>query len=173
MHLWPKVLSRLYHALSNSTNFTFTGKTPTQVLYGFRTREAFNFLRLEKEDPVDMPEGKVPEGKNILPLAEVVAYPVTTRTRRRLYQDIPIIPNTPNAPDATPPVPPAPPAPRPDLRMADMDEYRPTYINAKDAIAFAAMKMKSYYDLHHRPIFFSVGDYVNLRLHRGFAVPVI
>ena len=54
-----------------------------------------------------------------------------------------------------------------------MTEYRPTHIDAKDAIAFAAMKMKEYYDSKHTPIFFKVGDLVNLRLHRGFTVPSI
>ena len=50
-------------------------------------------------------------------------------------------------------------------------DYRPTHIDAQDAIDFASMKMKQYYDMHHQPIFFNVGDLVKLRLHRGYKVP--
>ncbi len=52
-----------------------------------------------------------------------------------------------------------------------MDQYRPAHIDAKDAIAFATMRMKAYYDEKHQPQFFSVGDMVNLRLHRGYTLP--
>ena len=33
--------------------------------------------------------------------------------------------------------------------------------------------MKEYYDSHHQPRFFKVGDLVNLRLHRGYRVLAI
>ena len=62
---------------------------------------------------------------------------------------------------------------RRQLPMANMNKYRPAYIDAKDAIAFAAMAMKRYYDLHHCPTFFKVGGLVNLRLHRGYSMPSI
>ena len=44
-------------------------------------------------------------------------------------------------------------------------------IEARDAIAFAAIQSKRYYDGKHQPVFFEVNDYVHLRLHRGYAVP--
>ena len=53
----------------------------------------------------------------------------------------------------------------PPLRMAKMDEYRLTHIDAKQAIAFASLRMKEVYDSHHKPMFFDVRDLVNLRLH--------
>lgn len=28
--------------------------------------------------------------------------------------------------------------------------------------------MKEYYDAKHKPMFFNVGDFVHLRLHRGY-----
>jgi len=36
--------------------------------------------------------------------------------------------------------------------------YRPTRIDAADAIALAAIRMKEYYDKKHQPMFFNVGD---------------
>lgn len=58
-------------------------------------------------------------------------------------------------------------------RLAAMDEYRPAHIDAKDAIAFAALRMKEYYDARHLPKFLEVGASVNLRLHCGYQVPAI
>ena len=56
---------------------------------------------------------------------------------------------------------------------ANMAEYRPSHIDAQDAIAFAALKMKDQYDSKHSARFFEVGDLVNLRLHHGYRVPGI
>lgn len=58
-------------------------------------------------------------------------------------------------------------------RPATMAEYRPTHIDAKDAIAFAAMRIKHYYDANHQPKVFQEGDLVNIRLHKGYHVPAI
>ncbi|KAI1000757.1 hypothetical protein K3495_g7440 [Podosphaera aphanis] len=49
--------------------------------------------------------------------------------------------------------------------------YRPATIDTKDAIKLAAMYMKKNYDKKHTPMFFEVGQYVMLRLHRGYKVP--
>lgn len=57
--------------------------------------------------------------------------------------------------------------------MAKMSEYRPSSIDAKDAIAFAAIRMKQAYDSRHSPMFFKVDDMVNLRLQRGYSIPRI
>ena len=56
---------------------------------------------------------------------------------------------------------------------ADVSAYRSARIDVKDAIAFAALKMKDIYDSHHKPMFFEEGDQVNLRLYRGYHVPAI
>ena len=48
--------------------------------------------------------------------------------------------------------------------------YRPTHIDAKDAIALSAMIMKKQYDGNHLPRYFDVGDWVSLRLHKGYTV---
>ncbi|KAA6406402.1 MAG: hypothetical protein FRX48_09818 [Lasallia pustulata] len=39
-----------------------------------------------------------------------------------------------------------------------MAKYQPTHIDAKDVIAFAAIKMKEFYNSRHKPVFFKVGD---------------
>ena len=58
-----------------------------------------------------------------------------------------------------------------DELAAFMVDYRPTHIDAQDAIDFASIRMKEYYDSHYQPMFFNVGDLVKLRLHRGYKVP--
>ena len=38
------------------------------------------------------------------------------------------------------------------VRIANINSYRPAYINAKNVIAFIAIKIKKYYDTRYRPI---------------------
>lgn len=54
-----------------------------------------------------------------------------------------------------------------------MNEYRPAYIDAKDAIAFASLKIKEVYDSRHQAIFFKKEDLINLRLYREYRVLII
>ena len=51
------------------------------------------------------------------------------------------------------------------------DSYMPTHVDAKDALALAAMVMKQQYDKRHTQKYFQVGDWVSLRLHKGYTVP--
>lgn len=44
-------------------------------------------------------------------------------------------------------------------------------LEASDAIAFAQMNSKFYYDRRHQPQFFREGEYALLRLHRGYDIP--
>lgn len=56
------------------------------------------------------------------------------------------------------------------LTMADevpLDNDRPSHIDAYDAIAFAAMRMKAYYDTQHTQKFFRVGDFVFIQHSRS------
>ena len=52
-------------------------------------------------------------------------------------------------------------------------EYRPAYINIKDAITFTSLSIKDYYDSKYIAKFFNVSNLVNLRLYRGYRVPSI
>lgn len=45
---WPGVLGRMSASLNNSTKYSSTLKTPIEILYGFRTREALDLLHLEE-----------------------------------------------------------------------------------------------------------------------------
>jgi len=104
---WPVVLARMPSALNNSTKYSTTNRTPTQIMYGFRTREALDLLR------IDDPSAEGFDNIKDLVTHAQPAHPVS------------------------------------------MDEYRPSQIDAKDAIAFAALKMKEYYDATHAPLYFS------------------
>ena len=42
---------------------------------------------------------------------------------------------------------------------------------APDAISFATMTQKYYYDRKHQPMFLNPGDEVLLRLHKGYDIP--
>ena len=48
---------------------------------------------------------------------------------------------------------------------------KPSRINPKDAIDFTNMQAKCHYDRKHTAIFLKVGNYANLRLHRGYILP--
>ncbi len=122
--LWPFVLARLQAALNNSTKYSSTRLSPNQVIFGMRTREAMDLLRVEEPDTERIDSNHNGE--------QVKRKPVTLTT---------------------------------------MDQYRPAHIDAKDAIAYAAMAMKYYYDRKHKPLYFKVGDLVNLRLHKGYTLP--
>ena len=50
-------------------------------------------------------------------------------------------------------------------------KYQPARIDAYDAIKLAAMWMKRNYDQGHKPMFFNPGEFVLLRLHRGYNLP--
>ncbi|MCJ1459589.1 hypothetical protein MMC28_009968, partial [Mycoblastus sanguinarius] len=144
-----------------------TAKALTQILYGFRTREALDLLRLDDPDAATTPaEVNTNEVDNAIPevnIKTVNAHPVTRSANdaatRSVNNEAATSTRTVNNDTAT------------DTRPVAMDEYRPTHIDAKDAIAFAAMKMKEQYDKYHRLMFFNKGDLVNLRLHRGYHVP--
>lgn len=61
-----------------------------------------------------------------------------------------------------------------DLAAASaIPELKPTTarISAANALAFANITAKHYYDKHHKSIFFKEGDSVFLRLHKGYNIP--
>lgn len=136
--------------MNNSTKYSSTNLSPNQILFGFRTREALDLIRVDEPEVVES------------------AYPA-----------IPV--STANAIDSANPVDanPASKSPAPTARkqrhakLVVVDEYKPAHIDAKDAIAFAAMRMKHCYDQSHTPRYFRIGDAVNLRLHRGYTLPGI
>ena len=57
--------------------------------------------------------------------------------------------------------------------IIDISAYRLAYINIKDIIAFATLKIKDIYNLHYKSIFFKEEDQVNLRLYREYYISII
>ena len=159
-------------ALNNSTKYTSTNKTSTEVLYRFRTREALDLLTsFEMNEDLVPPVPKVVDDQPDQPVE--YAFPVATRARARQHTPSPT-PGSSRAPAPGPtphrhtPAPtnagrasasPTPDAPehapirsrRARHPIASMVDYRPSIIDAQDAIALATMTMKTYYDNRHTP----------------------
>lgn len=158
---WPTMLARLSATLNNSTSRA-TGLTPTQVLYGRRIKEALDLARTDAELPILPLDSQPLATEHPVPVtragsAPPVVQPASTTAATAL------ISNEHSCPDRSGqayPIVPVNPTP-----------YLPTHVDAKDAIALAAMTMKRQYDARHLPVFFQVGDWVSLRLHRGYTVP--
>ena len=55
-------------------------------------------------------------------------------------------------------------------RFAAIANYRLAHIDVKNTIAFAAIRIKHYYDLRYQSMYFDIKDIVNLRLHKGYNI---
>lgn len=122
------------------------------MIYGFRTREALDLLIYNRQESADTALThlvRTRQAKSSATLADL-------DTPILADHGAPYQPDTPVLPDSG------------QLRTTD---YRPSHIDAKDAIAFAAIRMKERYDSKYTALFFKVGDLVNLRLHHGYRVP--
>ncbi|KAI1000935.1 hypothetical protein K3495_g7262 [Podosphaera aphanis] len=128
--------------LSNSTSRS-TGLTATQVMYGNRIRE-----------PIDIAADSLLE----LEISENFT-DSNTGNQQKNSHTIPAVHSLKIDTINVFPIKPKPSC-----------EYRPAIIDAADAIKWAAMIMKERYDSQHQPMFYNVGDYVSLRLHRGYQV---
>ena len=181
---WPAVLPRMSSALNNSTNYSSTSLAPNQILYGFKTREALDLMRIE--DPDDTPVSA--NDTQDAPANDTASTPTSaddaqgpldtspndTNNTDRATAGTNSASNDDNTgPTTTPYAFPVTRSSQQGHRLAATHDYRPAHIDAKDAIAFASLRMKEYYDSHHMPMFFDVGDLVNLRLHKGYKMPAI
>ena len=59
------------------------------------------------------------------------------------------------------------------VAASSMPELKPPIarISAADALAFASINAKHYYDKHHQPLFLKEGSFALLRLHKGYNIP--
>lgn len=57
------------------------------------------------------------------------------------------------------------------IEPANDGKYKPALIEAIDAIKFASIFMKSNYDTKHEPVFFKVGEFMSLKLHKICSKP--
>ena len=57
--------------------------------------------------------------------------------------------------------------------IVDISAYRLAYINIKNVIIFATLKIKDIYNFYYKSIFFEEEDQVNLRLYREYYIFII
>ncbi|SLM35924.1 probable transposable element [Lasallia pustulata] len=140
---WPTVLPRLQAASNNAYRIS-TRQTPNKILYGFRPKEALDLLQTTVSS-----DNHGPTIVEAHPTSKESAEGKRASERARLRE-----------------------VQKTDL-LPTMSSYRPSHIDAKDAIAWAALQSKHYYNANHHPRFFSIGDKVLLRLHCGYKLPGI
>ena len=139
---WPMVLQRLQAALNNSVKQS-TKLSPNEILFGFRTGEPLDLVRINEPDTVEV---------TLSNQADTLMKGSPSRLRTDVHTG-----TKEHQPKK--------------IQLVAIDQYRPAHIDAKDAVAFASTAMKHYPDKKHTPRYFAVGDMVNLRLHRGYTLP--
>lgn len=177
--LWPTVLSRMAAALNNSTAYSSTVQAPNEVLYGFKTREPLDLIKISDPFPQEAIDAAIaPINNAVTPtIAAQNAPSVQDATTQRDQDAFPVTTRAAAEPaatreNATVSEDAAAPATATEVNDTLPNAlYRPERIDTHDAIAFAAMRMKEYYDAKHRPMYFKAGDWVRLRLHRGYSIP--
>lgn len=113
--LWPIVLPRISASLNNFTKYSLTSLASTQIIYGFKTREALDLLRIEDPD-VDSRADDISANT-----PTVIAYSITRSAGGN---------------DAA--------------ALISLTNYRSSHIDAKNAITFASLRIKEYYDNYHQ-----------------------
>ena len=143
--------------MNNFIKYNFIIRTPTQILYEFRTRKTFNLLRIDNLDsfiPKTTPEAKnvtitiyptiiksaiaendiFIETENDFSINRISSLKVIIFVRKKLItfsKKTFFIKETPFIATS---------------RIIIINEYRSSYIDIKDAIAFASLKIKKIYD---------------------------
>ncbi|RKF57458.1 hypothetical protein GcC1_189022, partial [Golovinomyces cichoracearum] len=172
---WKKVLPKLQLALNNSPKFSTTKIAQTELLHGKKAYEPLDLITLPVDEILN---------SEVTALNSLVRRPTRTwkPTQNLIDSIVPTISpsksataaelkpsskanNSSNIPSS---------CKETDNAITSKGEivYSPNRIDAADAIAFASMSMKKYYDDKHMPMFFSVGDFVMLRLHKGYTIPI-
>lgn len=106
------------------------------------------------------------------PPEPIAAYPITRSATRRNQEALPQPVADPHPQEASERQLALPGQNMLDIsRPAAMHEYRPCHIDTKDAITFASVRIKDFYDARHQPQFFKVDGSVDLRLQKGYQVP--
>lgn len=145
---WPTVLSQLQAALNNSTKYSLILLTLNQVLFSFCTRKPLNFLQVEKPDVV---ETSFDKHENMIDPVDSLANHINSKVT--FNKNVNVTTQQPKC-----------------VKLTATYQYKPAYIDAKNAIAFVFMQMKHYYDKTHMSRYFWVNDMVNLHLHQGYSL---
>ena len=167
--LWSTVLSQLTTILNNSTKYSSTHLAPTEVLYGFKIKESLNLLGIEGLDLNDLIEATdLQQASNLTSQEASAPVVILASEQRAIAVQVPVVisskPFTSVVSQSS----------TADVFSTRYSEatlnasYRPKHIDAHDALVFASVRMKKYYDVKHTSMFFRVGEHVHLRLHRGY-----
>ena len=168
-------------ALNNFIKYSFTIRTPIQILYGFRTRKAFDLLRIKDFDLI------ISEITSKARTVTIIAYfviiksaivgngPSISRSKMSSLRIVIFVKSSiaifyikgsifitfiETSFTAT-------------SHIVIINEYRLSHIDVKNAITFASLKIKKIYNTRHQPIFFKIGDLVNLRFYKNYKVSAI
>ena len=168
-------------ALNNFIKYSFIIRTPIQILYGFRTREAFDLLRIKDFDLI------ISEITSKARTVTIIVYfviiksvivgngPSISRSKMSSLRIVIFVKSSTaifyikgsisitfieTSFTAT-------------SRIVIINEYRLSHIDIKNAIAFASLKIKKVYNTRHQLIFFKIGDLVNLRFYKDYKVSAI
>ena len=172
------MLSQLTAILNNSTKYSSTHLTPTEVLYEFKIKEPLNLLSIEGLDLNDLTEAtnlqqasnlQLQQASNPTPQEASAPTVIPASEQRAIAVQVPVTMSSKpftSAVSLKPSTADAFPTRRPKATLNA--SYRPEHIDAHDALAFTSVRIKKYYDAKHTPIFFKVGEHVHLRLHRGY-----
>ena len=150
---WLTVLPQLQATINNSTSSSIS-ISPNEILYEFKMCESLDLLQIddlspyqvnnlspEQPEEVPHPTALCQHINTVDPVEEELAFPADVEpAMSQLIEQV----------------------------SEPMKEYRPHHIDAKDALAFAVIRHKDYYDAKHQPQFFWVGDEVNIHLHREY-----
>ena len=93
---WPTILPRMSAVLNNSTKYSFTNQSPNQVIYGFRTREALDLLRIEDPNanlspsarPGNSIEARPPRAASLPAGMTATAFPAPALTKNAARNDV-------------------------------------------------------------------------------------
>ena len=161
---WSVILSQLQAALNN-IYWTSTCQTLNKVLYDFCSNEVLNLLQTniserstsaitaastEHDHDTVIAHEALRSNHDLITIIEAHSMTEECTTERiRLWENQ-----------------------KKDL-LAIMSSYWPSHINTKDAITWAVMQVKHYYDVNHHPQFFTVRGEVLLHLHCSYKLSEI
>ena len=146
LRTWFKIFPRISNSLNNSTNYNSTIQIPYQIIYGFRIRETLNLLRFNDPEFENNLAFRINAGIFWWKPSRIPTWYGEFRKSRRGF----------------------------NLLSRRSNEYLPIILyKYQKCDCIRRNQNEKIFDWNHKPNFFNVGDFVNLRLHRGYQLPGI
>ena len=146
---WPSVLPHLQAAANNAYKASIQ-QSANKVLYEFKSSEAIDLLQEQPSTTIITTSAIKAHSVEVTPENEQ-STPAEWQSNQRTELQT---------------------ACQRDL-LATISSYRPSLIDAQNAIAWTAMQAKYYYNQNRQPWFFKVSDSVNLQLHHDYSISSI